>query len=171
MKAIKIILGIIIALSVVFFATGLAVKEIKYTAEVTINKPVNEVFALFEDSDKMKEWLPEVKSIEPIEERPGKVGSTYTMTVENQGETVVMEEKIMAYILNEKLTFQFDSDDMIKVDDYNFIAEGDKTKVVQNCTIEAKSYMMGCIFPWFKSMLKDISLDYMNRFKEIVEKT
>lgn len=171
MKVIKVILGIIIALSLVFFATGLIVKETKYTAKVTINKPVNEVFALFENTDKMKEWLPEVKSIEPIEEKQGKVGSTYTMTVENQGQTITMKEKIMAYVPNEKLTFQFDSDDMIKVDDYNFIAEGEKTKVIQNCTVEAKSYIMGCMFPWFKSKLKDISLDYMNRFKDMVEKS
>ena len=35
MKTIKVILGIITALTIVFFATGLFVKETNYTAEVT----------------------------------------------------------------------------------------------------------------------------------------
>ncbi len=170
MKAIKIILGIIITLSVIFFATGVVVKEIKYTTEVEIDKPINEVFALFEDADKRQEWLPEIKSIEPIEEKVGKLGSTYKMTIENQGEEVIMTEKIMAYVPNEKLTFQFDSDQMIKTDDYNFTANGNKTKVVQHCTVRAKGYLMACMFPYFKGKLKDVSLGYMNRFKEMVEK-
>lgn len=169
MKVIKIILGIIIALSVVFFATGLIVKETKYKAEIVVNKPVKEVFAKFDDAKLMKEWLPEVKSIETIKETPQKIGSTYKMVVENQGQGMEMTEKIVAYVPNEKITFRFISDGMLKTDDYNFIAENNQTRIVQNSVISSDSFMLACTFPWFKSKFKNLSQDYMVRFKEFVE--
>lgn len=150
MKTIKIILGIIITLTVVFFATGLVVKETKYSAEVEINKPVAEVFAQFEDPTSLQKWMPELKSITPISENPGKIGSTYKLVVENNGEKMEMTERIKAYVPNEKMTFQFDSDQMIKIDDFTFVANGNTTKLIQNCTVKSNSYMMACLFPWFK---------------------
>lgn len=170
MKAVKIVLGIVTALVLVFLLTGVIVTEVKYTAEIEINKPINEVFKNIENVDFMKKWLPEVKSIEPIEEKVGVVGSTYTMTVINQGQEMKMVEKITAYIPNEKMTFQFDSDQMTKIDDYNFIANGNKTKMIQNCSVNSKSYITACLFPYFKGTFKNLSLSYMKRFKEEVEK-
>ena len=55
-------------------------------------------------------------------------------------------------------------------DDFNFITYGNSTKIVQNCTVEAKGYLMGCMFPYFKGTLKDLSLGYMNDFKKLAEK-
>lgn len=170
MKAIKIILGIIITLTLVFFGTGLIVKETKYTAEVEINKPIDEVFKLFDNKETLKKWMPEVKEIEPINETPQKLGSTYKVTIENQGQEMQMQEKIRAYVPNEKITFQYNSPDMIKIDDFNFVAEGDKTKLVQHSSVRANSFMLGCTFPWFKGRFKKLSQEYMNRFKELAEK-
>lgn len=169
MKTIKIILGVIIALTLVFFGTGLTVKETKYTTEVVINKPVAEVFANFENPEALKKWMPDVKSIEPINETQQKLGSTYKMVVDNQGQEMEMTEKIMAYVPNEKMTFQFITDGMQKTDDYNFIAEGNTTKVVQNSTVRASTFMLACTFPWFKGRFKKLSQNYMNQFKQFVE--
>ena len=169
MKAIKIILVIITLLVLVFFATGLLVKETNYTTEVAINKPLKEVFVVFEDPQTLKKWLPEVKSIEPIEVKEGKVGSSYKMIVENEGQEMVMIEKIIAYIPNEKMTFEFDSDQMLKTDDFNFTSDGTTTKMVQHSTVKSKSYMMSCLFPYFKGTFTNMSQDYMNRFKKLVE--
>lgn len=170
MKAVKIVLGVVTSLIIVFLLTGLIVTDVKYTAEIEIDKPIEKVFEDFQNVELMKKWLPEIKSIEPIEVKEGVIGSTYKMVVTNRGQEIVMIEKITDYIQNKKMTFQFDSDQMIKIDDYNFIANGDTTKMVQNCTVNSKSYMMGCLFPYFKGSLKDLSLSYMNRFKNEVEK-
>ncbi|MDO6812139.1 SRPBCC family protein [Tenacibaculum soleae] len=170
MKTVKIVLGIVTALVVVFLLTGIVVTEVKYTVEIEVDKPIEEVFKKFEDTDLMKQWLPDVKSIEILEEKPGKVGSTYTMVVENNGQEIKMIEKITAYIPNKKITFQFHSDQMVKTDDYNFIANGNTTKIVQNCGVNSKSYMSACMFPYFKGTFKSLSLNYMNQFKKIAEK-
>ncbi|WP_275316113.1 SRPBCC family protein [Tenacibaculum bernardetii] len=170
MKTIKIILGIVSALVIMFLLTGVVITEVTYTAEIEIDKPISEVFENVANVDLMKNWLPDIKSIEVIEEEPGMVGSTYTITAINNGQEIKMIQKITAYIPNQKITYQFDSAQMIKTDDFNFIANGNKTKLVQNCSVNSKSYMTACLFPYFKGTFKELSLGYMNQLKTTLEK-
>ena len=108
MKTIKIILGIVIAISVVFFATGLFVKETKYQTKIEINKPLNEVFIDFNDETLLKKWTPELVASTPIETK-------------------------------------------------------------KSTTFRNKSYLMGCVYPYFKSRLQKIEKQYLNRFKKVTE--
>ncbi|WP_299007776.1 SRPBCC family protein [uncultured Tenacibaculum sp.] len=169
MKKIKIILGIITALILAFFLTGLVVQEVVYTNEITVNKPVKEVFADFQNVELMKQWMPEVKSIDVLEEKPNKVGSTYKIVVENQGKLVTMTEEVLAFEENERLTFHFDAENMLKTDDYVFTSEGNMTKIVQTTTCTSESYVMSCLFPYFKGALKKMSQQYLDEFKKASE--
>lgn len=169
MKAIKIILGIITVLILAFFLTGLVVQEVVYTTEVEVNKPIDKVFADFQNVELMQQWMPEVKSIETIEEKPNKIGSTYKIVVENQGKLVTMTEKILEYKKNEQITFHFDAENMLKTDDYVFTSQGDTTKILQTSTCTSESYVMSCLFPYFKGALKKISQQYLENFKKASE--
>ena len=84
MKTIKIILGIIIVISLIFFGTGLVIKEINYETKVLVNKPLKEVFVMFNDDDNLKNWIPELKSIDALEKKfPGlrsQIQTYYTST-------------------------------------------------------------------------------------------
>ena len=169
MKTIKIILGVITVLILAFFFTGLVVQEVVYTNEVTINKPIDKVFSDFQNEELMKEGMPEVKSIEILEEKPDKVGSKYKVVVENQGKLVTTTEEVLAYKQNEKLTLHFDAENMLKTDDYTFTSEGNKTKILQTTTCTSDSYVMSCLFPYFKGSLKRMSQQYLDNFKKASE--
>ncbi|WP_428740568.1 SRPBCC family protein [Tenacibaculum sp.] len=169
MKRIKIILGIITTLILAFFLTGLVVGEVVYTNEVQINKPVNEVFADFQNVDLMKQWMPEVKSIETLEEKTNKVGSTYRVVVDNQGRMVTMTEEILAFEENKRITFHFDAESISKIDDYVFFSEGNTTKIIQTTTSTSESYIMSCLLPYFKSKPRRISQQYLDQFKKASE--
>ncbi|TDQ27694.1 SRPBCC family protein [Tenacibaculum caenipelagi] len=169
MKTIKIILGIITALILTFFLTGLVIQEVIYTNEVQINKPVNEVFADFQNVELMKQWMPEMKSIETLEEKPEKVGSTYKVVVENQGRLVTMTEKVLAYNPNKRITFHFDAESILKTDDYVFSSEGNSTKIIQTTTSTSESYIMSCLLPYFKRKPRRISQQYLEQFKKASE--
>ncbi len=171
MKTIKIILGIIITLTIVFLATGLIFKETKYTTEVVVNKPIEEVFSLFNDSSRIKEWIPELKSIEATDEKPGKIGSTYKMVVtSNNGEKINLEEKVLAYVPNEKVTLFIHADNMLKTDDYSFTFKDGVTTVKNESVCRSNSYLLSCVFPYFKSTFKKQDQGYLNNFKKIAEK-
>lgn len=171
MKTIKIILGIIIALTLVFFATGLIFKETKYTTEVNINKPISEVFTLFNDSSKTKEWIPELESIEEVDIKPGKIGSIYKMVIKNsKGEIINLQERVMAYVPNEKVTLFFNADNMLKKDDYSFSFKDGVTTIRNNSICRSNSYILGCVFPYFKSTFKKQDQGYLDNFKRVAEK-
>ncbi len=169
MKTIKIILGIIIVLSVVFFATGLIVKETFYNVEVLINKPIKKVFLDFENPKILKQWVTEIKSITPTNKTTQKVGTTYKMIVEHQGKEATIEKKIIAYTPNEKMTFRFTTDGMLRTDDYTFVSDSTNTKIIQKSTVKSNSYILACVFPWFKGRLKTLSKNQLNLFKKVVE--
>ncbi|MDP5106712.1 MAG: SRPBCC family protein [Polaribacter sp.] len=170
MKTIKIILGIITAISVVFFATGLFVKQTDYTAQVSVNKPLTSVFETFNTSEQIKNWIPEIKSLEVINENIGKTGSSYKIVIDTQDQEITMTQKVLAYVPNEKVTLYFDAENMLKTDDYIFTEKNGVTTITLNASCQSESYMMACMFPYFKSTFKDQDQTYLNNFKAFVEK-
>ena len=170
MKAIKIILGIISILVIGFFLTGLIIKETNYTAQVFVDKPVTEVFSVFNNSENIKNWIPEIKSFEVVNDNPGKTGSIYKIVVENQGEEITMTEKVLAYVPNEKVTLFFDAENMLKTDDYLFSEEDGVTTIILKSSCKSDSFIMACLFPYFKGTFQEQDQAYLNNFKEFVEK-
>jgi len=172
MKTVKIILGVIIGLTVIFFATGLIFKETAYTTQVTVNKPLEEVFSMFNDSSKIKNWIPELKSIEPLDVKPEKTGSTYKMVIQNKnGEEITLKEKVLAYVPNEKITLFFNADNMLKTDDYTFSFENGVTTIQNNSSCKSNSYILSCLFPYFKGTFKKQDQGYLDNFKSFIEKS
>jgi uncharacterized membrane protein len=170
MKAIKVILVIVTLLVVVFFSTGLIVKETTYQVKIQIDKPIKKVFSVFNNQELMKEWMTDVKSVIPINIKPGIVGSEYKMILENQGKEVEMIEKVLAFIPNKKVTLFFDADDMLKTDEYSFSFSEGKTTIVKDVVSKSDSYLMSCMFPYFKGMFTEIDQKYLEDFKVYIEK-
>ncbi|MGJ8744708.1 SRPBCC family protein [Polaribacter sp.] len=169
MKTIKIILIIITVFVVGFLVTGLLVKETSYSAEVSVNKSVNDVFKMFNNSENIKKWIPEVKSFDVVNENPGKTGSVYKIVVENQGQEIAMTEKVLAYVKNEKVTLFFDAENMLKTDDYLFTEKDGITTITLHANCQSDSYIMACVFPFFKGTFQEQDQSYLNNFKEYVE--
>ena len=68
-----------------------------------------------------------------------------------------------------KITFQFNFDEMIRTDDFNFSANGSKTIMIQNCSVNSKAYLTACVFPYYKWKFTSASQEYMDRFKKLIE--
>lgn len=76
----------------------------KYTSEVTINKPITQVWDFFIDESKTKLWQPTYLSTEVIEGKRGEVGSKNKMKFNNKGKVMEMMEEIVEKIPNKKFT-------------------------------------------------------------------
>ena len=81
MKILKYILLAILVLVVLFFAMGIFNPTIKYGAEITVDKPLKEAWAVSKDESKYGEWLKGFKSIELIEGEQDAIGSKYKVVV------------------------------------------------------------------------------------------
>jgi len=170
MKTIKVILIIISILVVAFLATGLLVQQTNYSAKVSIDKPINEVFSNFMKIDSVKNWIPDIKSVKAVNINPGVTGSVYDVVVLNQGQEIVMTEKIMAYVPNEKVTLFFDAENMLKKDDYLFSVKNGLTTITLNAACQSESFIMACMFPYFRGTFQAQDQAYLNNFKEYLEK-
>jgi hypothetical protein len=81
-----------------------------------------------------------------------------------------MTEKIMAYVPNEKVTLFFDAENMLKKDDYLFTEEKGVTTITLNASCQSESFLMACMFPYFKGTFKAQDQSYLNNFKTFLEK-
>ena len=169
MKTIKVILIIISTLVVAFLATGLLVQQTNYSATVSIDKPIDEVFSNFMQIDSVKNWISDIKSVKPVNINPGITGSVYDVVVLNQGQEIVMTEKIMAYVLNEKVTLFYDAENMLKKDDYLFSEENGITTITLNAACQSESFIMACMFPYFRGTFQAQDQSYLNNFKKFLE--
>ena len=170
MKTVKIILIFLVVLTVIFFGTGLVIKESSYSVEISVNKPVEETFKIFNNQELMAQWFPHITKVEAIKENPGVIGSEYRITMDNAGQVVTMKERVLAYVENQKVTQYFDQEGVLKTNEYTFTADGNKTKIVLNASYQGESYILNCIFPYFKGTFKGIDQTSLDKFKEFVEK-
>lgn len=169
MKAIKIIFGLVSVLVILFFSTGLLVKETTYQVRVEIEKPISEVFTVFSDEKAMKNWLPEIQSIASIVVKPGMVGSEYEIVVRTNEQDATITKKVLAYIPNQKITFYFDSKNVLKTDDYTFNEKNGITSMVKDVSCKSESYIINCMFPYVKGFFRDMDQEQMNNFKAYIE--
>ena len=169
MKTIKVILIIISIVVVAFLATGLLVQQTNYSATVSIDKPIDEVFSNFMQIDSVKNWILDIKSVKPVNINPGITGSVYDVVVLNQGQEIIMTEKIMAYVLNEKVTLFYDAENMLKKDDYLFSEENGITTITLNAACQSESFIMACMFPYFRGTFQAQDQSYLNNFKKFLE--
>ena len=170
MKRIKIILGIISGLTLIFFTTGLFVKETNYTTIVEVNKPLENVFETFNQIEDIKNWIPEVKTVNVITKSLGKTGSIYKIVIDANDQEITMTQKIVAYVPNEKVTVFYDAENMLKTNDYIFEEKNGVSKITLNSTCRSDSYIMACMFPYFKRTFKEQDQGYLNNFKSYIER-
>ena len=169
-KILKIVVSVLVILAIIFLATGIFIKETTYTVSISINKPIEEVFKTFNDNTIITEWIPSVKSFEVIDQKEGKIGSTYKLIVDDKGNNFEMVETIIEFIENKKVGLQFDAQGMLKSDLISFTSEGDKTIITNEAVCKGTTFLLKCTFPYFKPILKKADQENLDNFKAFIEK-
>jgi len=171
MKTVKIILIFLIILTTLFFTTGLVVKDNNHSTSIIVDKPLDQTFSIFNDLKTIPSWNPEFVSIEIVDKKTGIVGSEYRIKIRHNEQEVFIKEKILAYVENEKVTLFFDREGLIETDDFSFSSDGSKTIIQLNSNYQAKTYIIGCVLPYFKYKFKQIDNATLFNFKKFVENT
>ena len=169
MKTVKIVITFLIILTVLFFGTGLIIKESSYTSRIIINEPLEKTFSTFTDLSAKTQWNPEYNAIEVIELKPGITGSIYNFKVLHNNQITIIREKVLAYVKNEKITLFIDKDGVVERDDYTFSSDGSQTVINLSSSYQAKSYLLSCVLPFYKFKFKKIDEVFLNNFKRFLE--
>jgi len=170
-KVLKIVISVFVILAVIFLATGIFIKETAYSVSTTVNKPVEEVFKTFNDNTIITEWIPSVKSFEAIEEIEGKIGSTYKLVVDENGNNFEMIETVTEFVENKKIGLKFDAQGMLKSDKITFTMDGGNTIITNEAVCKGTTFLLKCTFPYFKSIFKKADQENLDNFKAYIENT
>lgn len=163
------LVGIVLLLVVGFLAIGFIYPTLTTETRVTINKPRTVVWKYFTDQNTLKEWLPNVKSIENISGEPMTAGSKFKMTFEENGSEIVMTETMTEVKENEVFAFILENEVMKANDRITFIDKGDKTEIVENNTFEGGNIFWRSLFALMKSGFEKNSAESYQRLKTNIE--
>lgn len=141
----------------------------KYSVSITIDKPVNEVVALFDNVDNMKKWMDGLESFEPLDGTPGEVGAKSRLRFKMGKREIEMIETISAKNLPEEFTGTYEAKGVFNIVRNSFEPlPGNKTKYTTEQEFQFKGFMklMGLLMP---GAFKKQSMKYLQDFKAFAE--
>lgn len=141
----------------------------KYTVEIEINKPINEVVQLFNNEDNLFKWMQGLKSIEHLSGEKAKSGSTSKMIFKQGKREIEMIETIVSINLPDEFIASYEAKGVYNLSKLSFISLGDsKTKYVSQQEFQLKGFMkvFGLLMP---GAFKKQSAKYLQMFKEFAE--
>lgn len=169
MKYLKYILGIIIILAIAFFSLGIIKPKISYDAEILVDKPKAETWAVIQDEDKLSEWLPGFQKIEHVSGTPGTVGAVSNVYFINNGQNMSIKETITDFLPNESISMSFVSDFMNM--DYKLALTSDngKTKIKTNTITMGNGMISKSIMALMGRTIKEQEETNLSNLKKAIE--
>ncbi|MAU09913.1 MAG: hypothetical protein CL607_08850 [Anaerolineaceae bacterium] len=143
----------------------------RYTCEIIIDQPRDQVAALFEDPENTQAWQPTLKSFEPVSGEPGALGSKSRLVYDMNGREMVMTETITKQALPESFSAVYDTGNVHNIMDNHFYAEGDKTRWVATSEFQFSGWMRLMALVMRESSFKKETMANMERFKSFAEST
>ncbi len=140
----------------------------KYQTEIIIDKPRDEVIALFDNVENMKKWMVGLKSFEAISGEPGQEGAKSHLVFEQNGRTIEMVETITTRNFPDEFSGTYEAKGVMNWVNNYFHAEGEKTRWVSENVFEFSGFMK--VFAFFmKGAFSKQSRVYMENFKKFAE--
>ena len=145
----------------------------KTTTVTIIDAPAANIFPWLEDTDRMKQWLPNLVEDVPLTETPDKIGSTFRQVYHERGKDMEMIGEVTAYSENERMRAYITAD-MFDLDvDYHLKPLGpEQTELTQYTEIKFKGFikiMKPLMVLMSKFSQKDPTADAHAVMKELIE--
>jgi len=169
MKYLKITLGILLALIIIFLAIGMIKPTVSYDYEILINKPFAEAWEVSQDSSKLKDWLTGFKRIERVSGTPGTVGSVSDVYFDNAGQEMAIRETITEIVPNESISMLYESDLMDMDYKLIMIPEGSQTRLSSQTLVRGNGMIFKSIMALSKSSFLEQEELNMSLLKKTIE--
>ncbi len=142
----------------------------KFKLELTINKPLAEVWKAFDNIENMKKWQPTLMKFEPVSGTPGQVGAVSKLTYDENGREFALIEKITRRDEPNGFDGVYENNfgDTIIIN--TFVEQGkDQTLWVMETEFRFKTLIMKVMGPLMKKNFVTRTQKDMERFKEMAE--
>lgn len=142
----------------------------KYKQEIEIDKPIDQVIALFDNPDNMSKWMEGLQSFEPISGTPGQPGAKSKLKFKMGNREIEMIETITVRNLPDEFSGSYEAKGVFNIVKNKFIKiSNNKTKYISECKFQFTGFMKIIAFLMPNSFKKQ-SMKYLVDFKEFAEK-
>ena len=141
----------------------------KYTVSITINKPIHEVVALFDNADNMKHWMEGLISFEHLSGTPGQPGAKSRLVFQMGKRRIEMIETVTVRNLPKEFTGTYEAQGVFNIVGNRFEALPDgTTKYYSDQEFQFKGFMK--LIAWLMpGAFKKQSMKYLEAFKRFAE--
>ncbi len=141
----------------------------KFTVEIDINKPVDEVVALFDNPDNLSKWMNGLISFEHLSGEAGKPGAKSKLLFKMGKREIEMIETVTVRNLPDEFTGTYEAKGVFNIVKNHFIPVSDnKTKYVTEQEFQFKGFMKIIAF-FMPGAFKKQSCKYLEDFKRFAE--
>lgn len=142
----------------------------KYTTEIEINKPIEEVVGKFDNADNMSKWMEGLQSFEHLSGEPGQPGAKSKLKFKMGKREIEMIETISVRNLPDEFSGTYEAKGVYNIVRNKFVKLSEnKTKYITEQEFEFKGFMKIIAF-LMPGAFKKQSLKYQTDFKNFVEK-
>ena len=142
----------------------------KFKLELTINKPLAEVWKAFDNIENMKKWQPTLVKFEPVSGIPGQPGAVSKLTYEEGGREFTLIEKITHRDEPNSFDGVYENNFADNIIRNKFIELGQHQTVwAMETEFKFKTLIMKLIGPLMKKNFVTRTQKDMERFKEMAE--
>jgi len=169
MKILKYILGIILLLAIIFFALGFIKPSTTYESTITVDKSLDESWAVMNDESKISEWLKDIKDVKHVSGTKGTVGAVTEYTFEQNGQQSKVLETIREIKDREYIRMDFDMKDVMTMDyKLSMVEKGGKTEIHSRTTAAGQGMFMRSMMSMMGSGMKSQEDVNMANLKKLI---
>ncbi|MFQ5613511.1 MAG: SRPBCC family protein [Anaerolineae bacterium] len=143
----------------------------KITRAIQINAPLDRVFALVDDEEKLKLWMDGLEETrylsEPDPQNP--IGAKFKQRIREGGRLTEYDGEVTAYDKPHHLGVRIGNNQFGMQVDYRFAATADGTRLDYSAEMVHQTWfarLMGALFGWLTNRILD---KQMRRLKELAE--
>lgn len=173
MKVVKLILNLLAILLLVFLVRGLMTSSVNYTSEITVDKSVQEAWAVMNDESKIHDWLEGITDMKHVSGTKGEVGAITEYTFNQGGQESTVIETIKSITPDKQIQMDFDAPGAMTMNyQVDFNERDGKTHIKSTTDVTGQGFIMKCLIPWIKgSMLTQEDSNFAKLKKLINENT
>lgn len=169
MKFLKYVLGIILLLGLVFIALGFINPSATYSSEITVDKTLNEAWAVMNDESKISEWLKGIKEVRHVSGEKGKVGGVTEYTFEENGTESIVMETIKDIRDKEYIEMDFTMADVMTMNyKMNFRESDGKTNIRSTTIARGEGMFMKSMMSLMGSGMQAQEDENMSNLKKLI---
>ena len=140
----------------------------KYTCELTINLPRDEVIALFDDQDNLPKWQPGLQSFEHLSGEPGQPGAKSRLLYDEGRRKIEMIETIIVRDLPETFSGTYEAKGVWNEITNHFFVEDGQTRWVMDSDFRFSGFMLLMLI-FMRGAFRKQTMQTMQRFKDFAE--